>query len=443
MSITNLSGREFFFFELSVFEALEGKLGNFSEQAEMEKYIESIIKAQRPATTKDEVSRIISDAKSFFPIDKYLVDEEVEDIMINNTRNIFVYHSSQGDVKVPETLTDRNDLELFVKKLRMYATTASSKKNIFDVHLPNGSRANIVDSPLGSDITIRNFKNKAFSVIDLINHGELSYSIAARFWLYAEGLKIRPANMLIGGTPASGKTTMLNALFSFFRPDQRIIVIEDTYELNTDTQENCVRLETSPDLTTKELVKNSLRMRPDMIIIGEVRAEEAEDMMTAMNIGKIVISTLHASTSRDVVTRLEHEPMNINKEIIPLIDSIILVSRINQNNIYQRKVTQISEISGIETQVLLSDLYLYDYKTRKGSEILPSITYRDTLSKLTGYPPSEIIREEYRRAKILQKLNEMGIRDIKGINEFCRIYYEDQERALNKIGLKGLGTLPW
>ena len=345
MAITNLAGREFFFFELSVFEALEGKLGNFSEQAEMEKYIESIIKAQRPATTKEEVSRIISDAKTFFPIDKYLTDEEVEDIMINNTRNIFVYHSSQGDVKVPETLADRSDLELFVKKLRMYATTASSKKNIFDVHLPNGSRANIVDSPLGSDITIRNFKNKAFSVIDLINHGELSYSIAARFWLYAEG--------------------------------------------------------------------------------------------------KIVISTLHASTSRDVVTRLEHAPMNINKEIIPLIDSIILVSRINQNNIYQRKVTQISEISGIETQVLLSDLYLYDYKTRKGSEILPSITYRDTLSKLTGYPPSEIIREEYRRAKILQKLNEMGIRDIKGINEFCRIYYEDQERALNKIGLKGLGVLPW
>ena len=115
--------------------------------------------------------------------------------------------------------------------------------------------------------------------------------------------------MIIGGMPGSGKSTLLNAMFSFFRPEARIVVLEETYEINTSTQENCVRLETSPELTLEDLLKNALRMRPDLIIVGETRGREAEDMMTAMSIGKSVMTTMHAHTTRDMVTRLEHEPM--------------------------------------------------------------------------------------------------------------------------------------
>ena len=332
---------------------------------------------------------------------------------------------------------------MLVKKMKMYATTSVANRKIFDVHLPNGSRANIVDSPLGADITVRNFKQAALSIIDLINFGELSYNMAGRLWLYVEGLKIRPANLLIGGMPASGKTTLLNAMFSFFRPEQRVVIIEETYELNSDTQENAVRLETSPELPMEELVKNSLRMRPDMIIMGEVRGAEANDMLTAMNIGKIAMATIHASTARDVIIRLEHTPMNIPMDIIPLIDAIIVVSQVNEGNTLKRKITQVSELSGIETQVLLSDLYVYDYKTRKSSDVLPSVTYRDTLSKLTGYTPTEIVIEEQRRGKILERLNKLGIRDLKGINDFVKEYYENPKKALEKIDLANLGTLPW
>jgi flagellar protein FlaI len=317
----------------------------------------------------------------------------------------------------------------------MYATVVSANKNIYDIHLPDKSRVNIVESPLGADITIRNFKQKAMSIIDLINIGELSYNMAGRFWLYAEGMKIRPANMLIGGMPAAGKTTLLNSMFSFFRPEQRIVTIEDTYELNTETQENCVRLETSTEVSLEELVQNSLRMRPDMLILGEVRGKEAKDMMTAMNIGKITMSTIHASTARDVITRLEHTPMNIEKDIIPLIDAIVLVSQINIDGKFTRKITQISEISGIETQVLLSDLYKYDYKTRKGSDILPSVTYRDTLATLSGVPPSDILREERRRAIILESMNKKGVRGLKQINEMCREYYDNPNRVLKKLDI--------
>ncbi len=428
-------------FEMKVFEKLEGRLGFIHNDQELYKYIESVVKSLDPSADKQKIDAIVAEAKTFDPIEKYLHSTNIEDIMVNNTENIFVYESSTGDQSVPERISTSVELDWFVKKLKMYATSAIANRHIFDVHLPNGSRCNIVDSPLGPDITVRNFKPNAFSMIDLINYGELSAGLAARLWLYSEGLGVRPANMLIGGMPGSGKSSLLNAMFSFFRPEARIVVLEETYELNTATQENCVRLETSPEVTLEDLLKNSLRMRPDLIIIGEVRGREATDMMTAMSIGKAVMSTMHAHTTRDMVTRLEHDPMKISKEIIPLVDAFIVVSQVNKDHMKVRRITQVSETSGVETQVLMSDLYSYDYKTHKGSDILPSVTYRDVLSKATGRSPAEIIQEENRRMKVLQKLNETGVRDLHSINVFCREYYDNQKKALQKLGLESLGTL--
>ena len=427
----------------SAYEKMSEQLSKIPEEADRNKYIERVVKGIKPDASRSEIDDVVADSKKFDPIDSYLYDPDVEDIMVNNISNIFLYTTKSGSIKTKDSIKSKKELEMLVAKMKMYATTAVASKKIFDVHLPNGSRVNIVDSPLGADITIRNFKPTAMSIIDLINSGEMSYQMAARLWIYVDGLKVRPANLLIGGMPASGKTTLLNAMFSFFRPEERIVVIEETYELNTETQENCVRLETDPSVPMEDLVKNALRMRPDMIIIGEVRGSEAKDMMTAMNIGKISMGTIHASTARDVVTRLQHSPMNVDMDIVPLIDAIIVVSQVPEKGRMIRKITQVSEISGIETQVLMSDLYTYDYKTHRGSDILPSVTYRDTLAKLTGYPPSEIIMEEQRRAKILERLNQLGVKNMHDINGFCKDYYEDQEKALQKIGLTDLGKLPW
>ncbi|MEM0201256.1 MAG: ATPase, T2SS/T4P/T4SS family [Candidatus Micrarchaeaceae archaeon] len=423
-------------FEDEVLNTLSTKLSGFQTDFDIKNIISKTARIIDPEITDDDLDKLTKDINDFYPIQKYINNDDVEDVMVNNTLDIFIYHAEKGAIKVPEVIEDKRKLERLVKKFKMYATVISANKSIYDVHLPNKSRVNIVESPLGADITIRNFKEKALSILDLINLGELSYNIAGRFWLYAEGMKIRPANLLFGGMPASGKTTLLNSMFSFFRPEQRIITIEDTYELNTETQENCVRLETSTEVSLEELVQNSLRMRPDMLIVGEVRGKETKDMMTAMNIGKITMSTIHASTARDIITRLEHTPMNIEKDIIPLIDALVLVSQININGKFSRKITQISEISGIETQVLLSDLYKYDYKTKKGSDILPSVTYRDTLANLSGIPPSEIVREEKRRAMILESMNKKGIRGLKQINEMCKEYYDNPNRVLTKLEIK-------
>lgn len=420
---------------------LSEKLSGIHDKGERSKFIKEAAKGILPDATDDELEAISADCETFGVIDKYLSDINIEDIMINNTQNIFVYRAKTGSMKTPDVIKSKSELDSLISKFKMYATTSTANNQIFDVHLPNGSRVNIAESPMGADITIRNFRQTALSILDLVRTGELSYHMAARFWLYVDGLKVRPANILIGGMPASGKTTILNAMFSFFRPESRVVTMEETYELNTETQDNCVRLETNPNLSLEDLVKNSLRMRPDTIIIGEVRGEEAKDMMTAMNVGKIAIATIHASTSRDVVTRLQHAPMNVDKDIIPLVDAIIIVSQIREKNSYSRKVTQVSEISGVENQVLLSDLYTYDYKTHTGSDILPSVTYRDILARLSGYSPAEIIGEELRRAKILEQLDKVGIRDLRGINEFSRDYYENPAAALSRIGLSGLGTL--
>lgn len=427
--------------ESKTFELLERKLSNLHTDDDIYHAVENVVKTIRADATKEQIREIVNHAKQFEPFEKYLHDEGIEDIMINNTKNAFVYHSSSGNMGIPERLKTREEMLAFVRKLRMYATSVQSNRQIFDVHLPNGSRANLVDSPLGSDITIRNFKQKAYSMIDLINFGELSYEMAGRFWLYAEGAKVRPANLVIGGMPGSGKTTLLNAMFSFFRPEARVVVIEETYELNTETQDNCVRLETNPDLSMEALLRNSLRMRPDLIIIGEVRGAEAKDMLTAMNIGRVAMGTIHASTTRDIVTRLQHDPMNIPKDLIPLIDVLVVASQIHESGRYIRKITQVSEVSGTETQVLLSDLYNYDYKERGATPILPSVTFRDTLAKLSGHAPPEIMEEERRRAKILEKLNKLGVRDLRAINEFSRDYYDNPEAALKKIGLQDLGYM--
>ena len=421
--------------EDQVLNQLKGKFTAITDfQARLD-MVTSVAKTLNPAVSAEDIKAMFDDMNEMGHIKDLLVDENVEDIMINNTQNIFVFDSQEGKKKMDSRFANRIELERFVNKLKLYATNESNEGNILDVHLPNGSRANIISSPLGYDITIRNFKKTPLSIIDLINDGELDYSIAARLWLYIDGFKVRPANMLIGGMPAAGKTTLLNALFSFFRPEQRVVTIEETYELDTSMQENAARLETSETMPLEALVKNVLRMRPDTIIVGEVRGAEANDMITAMNIGKIVLGTIHASGTRDIINRLQHTPMNVPMDIIPVIDVLIVISVVYMQGKPHRKITQISEISGMENQVLLSDLYKFDYKTMRGSPILPSVTYRDLLSRLIGVPAPDILAEERVRAAILERLNKLGKKDIASISQIVKAYYEEPEQTLRSLGL--------
>ena len=270
-----------------------------------------------------------------------------------------------------------------------------------------------------------------------MNNGALNPELAAQLWLYVEGLNVKPANIIISGGPGSGKTTLLNALFSFIPAKERIVVIEDTLELNTDLEENCSRLESDEETTLADLVKNSLRMRPDRVIVGEVRGREAQDLMTAMNIGKYCMGTLHASTPRETVMRLENEPMNIPNALINLIDVFVVMRRFKVDGQIKRVVGELAETGGMERDtVLLGSLWSYDLPKHEFLEPGGGGTYRDRLAQISGRSSRELVEELKRRVKLVNALSEKGITDIQQVTRFCRKYTSSPEQAIAELGLK-------
>jgi flagellar protein FlaI len=374
---------------------------------------------------------------SYGIIEEFLTDPDVEDIMINYLSFIYIHKTKVGMVKTDKKFSSREELDLFIKKLIIFSGRKTIKK-INNVELSEiKGRVNIVYSPFGPQITITRAKERPLSIIELIKNGTLNPELAAQFWLYVEGLGVKPANIIIAGGPGSGKTTFLNAIFSFIPVNDRIVVIEDTLELNTDLEENCSRLESDEETTLADLVKNSLRMRPDRVIVGEVRGKEAQDLMTIMNIGKYCMGTLHASTARETIMRLENEPMNVPEVLINLVDVFVIMRRYNINGRIQRVVGELVETAGMEKKmVLLSSLWTYDLSSSKFIESAVSSVYRDRLAQISGKSPKEIINELKVRTNLIRALLEKDVKDTEDVAYFCRKYVNNNQAAIKELGLK-------
>lgn len=377
--------------------------------------------------------------KEFFSygiIEDFLNDPDVEDIMINNLCSIFIRKTKVGIVKTEKKFNSRADLDLFIKKLIVFSGRKIINK-INNVELTEiKGRANIVYSPFGPQITITRAKEKPLSIIEEIKNGALNPQLAAQLWLYVEGLGVRPASIIISGGPGSGKTTLLNALLSFVPENERIVVIEDTLELNIDLEEHYSRLESDEELTLTDLVKNALRMRPDRIIVGEVRGKEAQDLMSAMNIGKYCMGTMHASTARETIMRLENEPLNVPEVLINLVDVFVVMRRYNVNDRIQRVVAELVETAGLEKKmVLLSSLWTYDLAKAEFKESMVSSVYRDKLAYISGKSPKEVIDELRLRTRLIGTLLENDIKDIKDVTRFCRRYISSPKAVFEEFGV--------
>lgn len=318
---------------------------------------------------------LLNEIIGFGPITVLLTDRDVTEIMVNGPNHVYVEKKGKLVLTDAKFKNDNHVLHVIKKIVAPIGRRIDESSPMVDARLPNGSRVNAIIPPLaidGPSITIRKFAEDPFSVDDLIGFGTLNSKMAELLKYCVEG----HLNVVVSGGTGSGKTTTLNVLSSFIPDTERIVTIEDAAELQL-SQEHVVRLETRPvniegkgEITIRDLVKNSLRMRPDRIIVGEVRSGETLDMLQAMNTGHDgSLTTGHANTPRDMLSRLETmvlmSGMNlpikaIRDQIASAIDIIIQQSRLMDGS---RKVTHITEVQGMEGEVIiLQDIFKFEQK---------------------------------------------------------------------------------
>ncbi|HHE40528.1 MAG TPA: CpaF family protein, partial [Candidatus Cloacimonetes bacterium] len=238
---------------------------------------------------------------------------------------------------------------------------------IINSSLADGSRINIVRGEIVDDgpvITIRKFKKDPITIIDLIRNKTMTVEFAAYMWMCIEGLNANPANIIFCGGTSSGKTTTLNAFSVFIPKKSRIITIEDCFELRL-PHSHVVALESTNDVSMQNLLKTTLRMRPNRILIGEVRDKEAQDLFTAMNIGYGgCMGTIHSNSTRETITRVTNKPMEVPIILIRNLDLIVMQKKKIIDGKAQRYVNEVSEISGSEgDNPLLNTVFSYNERT--------------------------------------------------------------------------------
>jgi pilus assembly protein CpaF len=350
--------------------------------------------------SEDERQRLVdviaADLLGYGPLQPLLADEAVSEIMVNGTRSIYI--EKDGKLQLASiNFTDENSLRKVINRIvAPLGRRIDESSPMVDARLPDGSRVCAVIPPLavdGSSLTIRKFAAKKFSAEDLIERGSASveslYMIAA--CVHAK------LNILVSGGTGSGKTTLLNVLSSFIPDGDRIITIEDVVELQL-RQNHVVRMETRPgnaegrgEISIRDLVRTALRMRPDRIVVGECRGGEALDMLQAMNTGHAgSLSTLHANSPRDAMTRLEtmvlmagiEFPMQaIRQQIAGAVDLVVQIGRLRDGTRRVVQICEVGRVSGEDIEVLP----IFDFDYSPGLDASGRVL--GTL-KATGYRPT-------------------------------------------------------
>lgn len=392
--------------------------------------------------------KVLRDIIGYGKIDSLLQDDELEEIMIIGiNKPVFVYHRKYGMMKTNITYDDEQELtDLIDSMARQINRRIDKESPILDGRLSDGSRINATIPPVSADgpsLTIRKFKKDPLTIIDLINSKTISVELAAFLWLCIDGLGVKSSNAIISGGTSSGKTTTLNALTSFINPKERIITIEDTLELQI-PHEHIIRMETRPsnienkgELTMNDLVKNSLRQRPDRIIVGEVRAQEAITLFTALNTGHSGFGTLHSNSARETITRLTTEPMSVPKIMIQAIDFIIMQKRIyTPTGVSYRRISEVAEIVGSEEGVIqLNKIFEWNPESDSIENVSISSKTLSQIANLSGKSLYEINKEIESREMVLKYMINHNIHSEDDVNGILELYYANPQKVLNRIVL--------
>lgn len=325
-----------------------------------------------PLERRRFVAEMVSDTLGYGPLDPLLADESITEVMCNAFDDIWVERNGKIEQTTTRFRDDRQYRQVIDKIVASVGRRVDEASPMVDARLPDGSRVNAIIPPLainGAVLTIRKFAKDPYTAKDLVNFGTWTIDLAT----VLEAAVLGKLNILVSGGTGTGKTTNLNVLSSYIPDGERVITIEDSAELQLQ-QPHVITLETRPAnaegsgaVPIRDLVKNSLRMRPDRIIVGEVRSAEALDMLQAMNTGhEGSMTTVHANTARDALSRLETMVLMagydlpvraIREQIASAIHVILQVSRMPDG---KRVITSLTEVQGMEgDMVLLQDLFTY------------------------------------------------------------------------------------
>lgn len=383
----------------------------------------------------------------FGRLDPLLADDRLEDVMVTAVgKPVYIYHRKHGMCHTNVVFTDEESIKYLIDKMaRAVGRRIDQQTPLLDARLPDGSRVNATIPPVslgGPTISIRKFRKDPLSVIDIINYNTVSVDFSAFLWFAVDGLGAKPANLLFSGGTGCGKTTMLNSATNFVPGSERIISIEDTAELQL-PHKHWIRMETRPpnvegrgEITMDDLVKNALRMRPDRMVVGEVRGPEARTLFTAMNTGHDgCAGTVHANSAAETITRLTEAPMSVPAIMIPALDLIIMQQRLYHRQKGQiRRVTEVAEVSGMEGgQPQLSRIFKWSAKTDKLEATGVPSRLKRTIGDYAGIGGHDVEVEIQKRAAVLEWMKEREIRSVFEVGKIIQEYYRDPETIMKRV----------
>ena len=387
---------------------------------------------------------VVRDNLGFGKIDSLMHDPLIEDISCDGVNiPLYIWHRKFESIPTNMRFETADELDTYALRLAyLCGSHVSIAQPMLDASLPDGSRINLTYGSevtrKGSTFTIRKFKLDPFTVTDLVSFNTISAEMAAFFWYAVENR----VSILVAGGIAAGKTTLLNCLSMFIKPDLKVVSIEDTPELNLPHQ-NWIPAATrthfglsteNADVTLFDLLKASLRQRPDYIIVGEIRGAEAYTLFQAVSTGHLGMSTVHAESVESAVYRLESAPMNIPRTLIAGIDIILVQKRVELNGKPVRKTVSTAELVGLDPrsgEILTNEVYhwnpsqdTFDFTGR--SYILEKVAEK------IGKTPEEASEEISRRAQVIRWLVKTGTRNYKEVSNVVRNYLENPDPVLKE-----------
>jgi flagellar protein FlaI len=421
------------------------------DSQKMEEYLRTEIQAlfkrfqqEIPEESEDKfIYYLKRDFLGYGKIDLLINDEKIEDISCNGVNTpIYVWHRNYESIPTNIIYKSENELDKTIIRLAYRSgRQVSISHPIMEGTLPEGFRVQITlkeISKRGDTFTIRKFRENPYTIIDLINYGTVSAEIAAYLWILVE----HGRSIMVCGATASGKTTLLNSLSMFIRPEMKVVTIEEVRELRL--HENWIPMVPRPsyqagvtEITLFDLLKSSLRQRPDYIIVGEIRGEEAYTLFQAIATGHGGLCTIHSDSVDYAIKRLLSRPMNIPAMMVPLMNVLLQIRRVKIGEKIVRRSETVTEIIGLSSgeQVQIEhrfrwdseeDSYRYIDSAGRGDPVFKQI------AELRHIPEEELEEELKKRTMILRWMDNENLKSYDDVSEIIHTYYTNPEEILTK-----------